>query len=371
MTDAGSPTPPSDPAPSWVAPSTQPPLPPLESGIRPGWSAAGTANPIDDGVPRPAEVYGYQPPPTYANPLAAHKPGIVPLRPLGLGDILAGSFTAITTNLRAVAAISAVIAVLSAAVTLIVAAVAEAVDLTADDALGTIGGLTTVTIATSAALTALLTGALAYPTSRAVEGRYPSLRRCWERLRPRLPAALAIAAIEFAVVGLPLILLTAIFAAAGITLSPAFAVLGAVGVLVVAAALLVVGTYVSFALPIAVLEGLAPMASLRRSVMLVGPLFWRVLGTLLLIGLIVGVAQSVLTSPVDLIGSVAEDVVGATAATTVKLALSTILYAVAEFVTLPLVGTAITLLYTDARIRLEGFDIALISAVENTPREPA
>lgn len=370
MTDAGSPTTPND-EPSWVAPSTEPALPPLESDVPPGWSVADDPGPVQDGSPQPAEVFGYTPPPTYANPLAAHKPGIVPLRPLGLGDILSGSVSAITTNIRAVAAISGVIAVISAAVSLVVAAAAEAVDVSADDALGTIGGLTSVTIASSTALTAILTGALAYPTSRAVEGRYPPVRRCWERFRPRLPSVLAIAAIEFAVVALPLILATAIFASAGITRSPALAALGALALVVAAVVLTVIGTFISFALPIAVLEGLGPMPSLRRSVLLVRPVFWRVLGILLVVAVLLGIVQSVLTSPVDLIGSAAEDVLGATAATTVKLTLSTVLWAVAEFITLPVFATATTLLYTDARIRLEGFDIALISAVQNAPEGSA
>lgn len=70
--------------------------------------------------------------PTYANPLMAHKPGVVPLRPLTAADILSGSFAAITTNFRTVAPISAAFAIVSAAIGLLVSAMAQSVAITDD-----------------------------------------------------------------------------------------------------------------------------------------------------------------------------------------------------------------------------------------------
>lgn len=400
MTDAG--PPPSDPDAAdtsqpaaaadpmpWIAPNTEPAMPPLESDLPPGWAPAdapgyesnafpqgtfgpsGYSGPDYDPVPHPSEIYGYQPPPTYANPLMAHKPGVVPLRPLTAADILSGSFAAITTNFRTVAPISAAFAIVSAAIGLLVSAMAQSVAITDDTALGALGGLATFGTAASVFLAALLTGALAYPTSRAVEGRYPPLKRSWERLRPRLPAALSIAGIVFALIAVPLILVTAIFAAAGSASSPVLAVLGALLGVVAAVALTAITTFIAFSMPITVLEGLGPMDALRRSVILVRPVFWRVLGTLLLVAMIVAIIHSVITSPTGDINRLTEGISGGAVATTTKLLLSTLLTAVAAFVTMPFLATAVTLLYTDARVRLEGFDVALIAGSPTTPAGPA
>lgn len=350
----------------WIAPSTQPAVPTPQSDLPPGWAPADFAAPgpqagFDDPVAHPSEIYGYQPPPTYANTLAAHKPGIIPLRPLGIGDVVTGSLAAITTNLRAVAPISAVIAVISALIGLLVSALADSIDVADGTALSAFGGLAALSTAAAVFLTAVLTGALAYPTSRAVEGRYPPLKRCWERLAPRLPAVLAIAAIAFVIIAVPLIAVTAIFSAAGAASSAGLAVLGALLGIVSAVALVAVTTFIVFAMPITVLEGLTPIAALRRSVALVRPVCWRVLGCLLLVALIIAIAQSVITSPTGDIADVADGVSGGIVASTTKLIASTALTALADFVTLPFLGTAITVLYTDARIRLEGFDITLIA----------
>ncbi|MFW0788050.1 hypothetical protein [Gordonia sp. CPCC 205333] len=358
-----------NPVQPWIAPSAGPAMHPLESGIPPGWAPVDpVSDAVDYGLAHPAEIYGYRPPPTYANPLVAHKPGIIPLRPLGLGDILGGALTAITTNLRAVAAISAVIAVASALITLLGSVLMDAVSLDDDNVVAALGGITTLSIAASVVLTSILTGALAYPTSRAVEGRYPPLSRCWERLAPRIPAVLAVGAIEFVIITVPLMLVTAIFATAGAASTSALAVLGLLVILIAVVALTVVTTFIAFALPITVLEKLGPIDSLRRSVALVRPVFWRVFGILLLVGLIIGIAGSVITSPAEFVGSVTEEVAGGASATTTKLATSTILSAVADFITLPFLATTVTLLYTDTRIRLEGFDITLIAASADSPK---
>ncbi|GAB19292.1 hypothetical protein GOEFS_080_00040 [Gordonia effusa NBRC 100432] len=367
MTDSDPPVQ-GEPTPAaWIAPSAESALPPVESALPPGWTPIESP-PIDYGLPRPSEIYGYQPPPSYANPLAAHKPGIIPLRPLTVGDVLNGSFTAVTTNLRAVAAISAVIALAGTLVTILTSVMTESVDVLDDNALGALGGITTFGFAAAVALSAILTGALAYPTSRAVEGRYPPIARCWKRIAPRLPAILVLAAIQFVLVALPFALLTAVFASATTVDSLSVVVLGIVIVLIAILALSVVWTFIAFALPITVLEKLGPIDSLRRSIVLVRPVFWRVFGILLLVGVIIGIAGSVLMTPADTIGSMLEEVAGGASATTAKIAVSTIMTAIVDFVTLPFLATNVTVLYTDTRIRLEGFDITLMTASDVTSK---
>src|SRR6478672_6895073 len=71
------------PPPGWVSPTPQPPPPPPPP------------------LPPPRYGYGYGP--------QVHKPGVVPLRPLGLGDFFDGAFKTIRRNPRAMVGLAALV----------------------------------------------------------------------------------------------------------------------------------------------------------------------------------------------------------------------------------------------------------------------
>ncbi|HYZ54359.1 MAG TPA: hypothetical protein VE733_12795, partial [Streptosporangiaceae bacterium] len=81
-------------------------------GTPPGPGPYGQPGPDPYGQPGPgphgqwgATPYGYSP--RYAPP--APKPGVIPLRPIGLSEILDGAFTAIRRNPRATLGVGAII----------------------------------------------------------------------------------------------------------------------------------------------------------------------------------------------------------------------------------------------------------------------
>src|ERR1035438_3501001 len=75
------------------------------------WSPAGQlpTAPPPTGRPLPPPAYLRQPPTPQSPMLTAHKPGIVPLRPLQLGDILDGAIKAIRFNPKSMVGLSAIV----------------------------------------------------------------------------------------------------------------------------------------------------------------------------------------------------------------------------------------------------------------------
>jgi hypothetical protein len=118
--------------------------------------------------------------------------------------------------------------------------------------------------------------------------------------------------------------------------------------------LVAVSTLAVAVAPAIVVEELGPIVGVRRSWRLMRPRFWGVLGISMLAGLIAGVISFVLS----FVPSVAALVVGLEHGW-VLLAVGAIL---ASLVSEPVVAIAATLLYFDARIRNEGFDLQIIAA---------
>jgi hypothetical protein len=103
-----------------------------------------------------------------------------------------------------------------------------------------------------------------------------------------------------------------------------------------------------------VVEGAGGKTALGRSWALTRGTFWRILGTIFLAGLIAGIVTTILTLPGMLLlinGSVG------TTAWVIRAALS----AIAQVITTPFAATVGVLLYFDARIRKEAFDLTVMA----------
>jgi hypothetical protein len=105
--------------------------------------------------------------------------------------------------------------------------------------------------------------------------------------------------------------------------------------------------------PAVVIEELGPVKSMRRSFALVRPRFWPVLG----IGIISGLLASFLTSLLGAPFTAVAQVVGLRWGF-ILLAIGAI---VPALVARPFVSIVATLVYFDARIRHEGFDLQMIA----------
>jgi hypothetical protein len=108
-----------------------------------------------------------------------------------------------------------------------------------------------------------------------------------------------------------------------------------------------------------VVEGRGPVDALRRSWRLVRGSYWRVLGIMLLLLLLLYILVGVPTGIAGVaISIIFPDPVRHFA---LRQSLSTLIGYISQIVVLPLQLVAYTLLYYDLRVRKEGYDIELLA----------
>src|SRR5690625_1206574 len=312
-----------------------------------------------------------------APPIAA-QPGIIPLRPLTLGEIYDGAFRAVRTNPGVMFGLAAVIVgatlLLQTAMSFIILDQLETALLrdaaTVDFTMLAGGALGIVLTALLTSLATLVyTGLAIVSVSESVLGNKVSLGELWRRAKGRVwrlvlltivesvGAFLAIAAIYAVMV----LLFIAVFSTAALAESTAGIILGIILVPVFMLALGVLIAYIAVKLMLApcvvMLEGTGVFAALARSWRLVKGHFWRLLGIMLLTMIIVMVVMSVVSMPVTMgFGIFMPDNL------TVNLVVSSLASLISSLITIPLLAAVMALLYIDVRMRKEGLDIELAHA---------
>jgi hypothetical protein len=315
----------------------------------------------------------------------APKPGVIPLRPLGVGEILDGAFTSIRRNPRATLGIAAVLLTFSAVITTLVSVAlvhslgsvslpSPGQQLTNAQASRLVTHLLEVflpvlvlTAVLAFIVDTVLTGLLTVVIGRSVLGQKVTAGEAWRIARPRLPALIGVTLLIplilvgiWAVFALLLFFLGLVGAPGG--LFAGVAVLGAI-----AAIVLTIWFTVMFRMagPVVVLERDGPARSLARSWRLVQRSFWRVFGITLLAGLIVVVTSAVLEIPFNLIAGAAgggNSYLPGTTGSLPGLVISAIGAVLAGAVARPISAGVAVLLYVDLRMRREGLDLVLQTA---------
>jgi glycerophosphoryl diester phosphodiesterase family protein len=368
--------PPAPPQP-WFPPAdlgaaTPPPAPPGSAAPPPGQPGYGQPG---YGQPR-SWPPGYGPPPPGPGPgyrEPAPKPGVIPLRPLGLGEILDGSFATIRRNPKATLGIAAIVMTISAVITSTLT-----LNLINVQGLGNhptphqveqfLTGLLPVlgvTVLLTLIVQAVLSGLLAPVIAREAGGQQISAGDAWRAAAPRLPSVL-LATLLVLLAGLGPLLALGVFlligAAAGAP-PGVYAVIAVPGFLVAVVLTIWFSTMFSLVTPVVVLERERPAAALARSWRLVRRSFWRVFGILLLATIIVAVASAILQIPFTVVSAVFGGAAGFSAGTVIAV-IGTI---AAGTVTRPISAAVTVLLYIDMRMRKEGLDLALRTAAGGGP----
>ncbi|MFB4197455.1 DUF7544 domain-containing protein [Streptomyces carpaticus] len=404
-------------APGWTSPGSQPPEqdpdrstapapPPHQQPQQPqGWTAGPGVPP----QPGPQQPYGQQPPygqqqpygqqPGYgqqppagwgAPPPAwgpreyAAKPGVIPLRPLGLGEILDGAVSTARAHWRTVLAISLGIAVViqllsSVAMKLWLsensgfAALENNPDPTVEelrDGLVDAGSFSSVAGIATLLGSVLATAMLTIVVSRAVLGRSVTLGEAWDDSRRQLHRLLGLTLLT----GLIVVAAVVVPVLLGILLdSPAIAILGFLGGVVLAIWLWV---RLSLAAPALMLERQGVFTALRRSFKLVSNSWWRIFGIQLLITVLITIVAGMLEIPFTVIAQIVGSDGGFDSfisgslsdLTWTYLLISGIGAVIASAITLPISAGVTALLYIDQRIRREALDLELARAAGITPQ---
>lgn len=365
-----------EPPSGWSSPGgdAQQPLPPPGPAGQPQWGQpGGYGAPPQWGQPSGA---GWSPPPGWGQPgwsaaPPALQPGVVPLRPLALGELLDGAIKIIRRYPRPTLGLSAAIAVV---VTLInvgfVLLVDQALrDTTVNDSSTSTNFSASFSAGASAAgpgaivswLAGLvLTGALVAVVGKAVLGQPAPAGEVWATVRPRLWALLGLSLLTGLIGVAPMVVGILVAVVLGISTGGVGLVLG------IPLAFAGVGfgsyLYIRFALaaPALVLEKAGITTALRRSAVLVKGSWWRVLLVLFLAGLIAGTLSAIISLPISLVALL---VTGGDNAGSGYLIAQQVGAGLASVLVAPFSAGVHALLYVDRRMRAEGLDVALQAAV--------
>jgi hypothetical protein len=310
------------------------------------------------------------------------------LRPLTIGDILDGAFTAIRWNPKTILGSSAIVAAISNVLLGIITYLLERDLLTqvslnsgqvntgqAPDAsqvagfLGYVlafGGATLIfTILTNAILTGVLTVAI----GQGVLGKKETLGSAWRATWPRfwalLGAVLLPGLIALGGALLVVLLLTLLaFGLASAHLAGLGIFLAVVGGLTAVVFAIIISIRWYLTIPAVMLEGVGPIRGMGRSWRLVRRSWWRTWWIGFLASLIAGIASAVIKLPLGLaVGAASLSVNGQQPhVSLLAVTVTSIGGIIASTLTTPLIAGVTVLIYADLRMRREGMDITLQAA---------
>lgn len=371
----------------------------------PAWGSAAPAGPAGPSGPQwsgqPASGWGGQAGGWHTSPQwsgggwgapQAPKPGVVPLRPLNLGELIDGAFTTIQRYPKIMLGMSAIVmtavtllsflAFSVAGLTSFANATPEEIARMSDAAWLGVFAATIGVLLASWIGGIILTGMITVTVARGVLGQSMTVREAWDGCRPHLPRLLGLSLVLGLTVALAIILLIVVVAFG-------FAIQVGLGVVLLLAALgvgiwggIVVWARTAAAVPALVLEirppqhpGEAPqrlgiVAALQRSWTLIKGRTGRTFGTLLVASIIAGIVGTVVQTAFSFLSAgVGTGIDEATTADPfsleyglLPLAIMSIGYVASAVLQVAFLSGVNALLYVDARMRKEGLDIELAQA---------
>ena len=363
-----------------------------------GWGGGGAQG----GAPYGGVPYGGPPaPPGWGGWTPPPKPGVIPLAPLKLGDVLNGAFSTMGRYWKQVLGMGAALyggaaLVMAAALAIAFSAVSghvhrlvslssgeEAASADVVPVLTALGVLVLVGILAMAAASGLMYAAVPAVLQDAVLGRPVTFGTVWRRACARLPAMIGILIITGLISMVPAVLglLTFVGVIAGISSTDGdpsgltVAGLGALGILVTAPLSIWLWVKFSLAPTAAVFEGRGVFAALSRSSRLVRGDWWRIFGISVLVYIIAMAAGSMIQMPFSFIGmfpsmagasSLGNDPTPAAvlAALGGYVVASLVGQMVSQIISTTLPQLVIGLLYVDRRIRTEDLGPVLAEAAQ-------
>lgn len=350
-----------------VPPPPPGPAPRPRQAGQPGWGWGATA-----GGPNP---YWAPPPP---------KPGVIPLRPLAVGEIFEGAFSTARTHWRTVLGISSVVGTVTAAASTVTTGLFfnhnPGLDKLRDESepslsdvahvFGNILAGSTVTLVIALLGQIVATAMLIMVVSRSVIGRPVTAGEVWSDARPRflrmLGLTLMVVLITTMTFGVGVVPGALVGLVGSPTAGTGLAVLGALVTGCVALWLLI---SLGLAPPVLMLEKQGVFAALSRSIRLVRGSWWRVFGIQGLATLLSFIINAIVQIPFSVIATIAgaqttTDMLatGSSPVSWAALVLTGISTAIGAAFALPLSAGITSLLYIDQRIRREALDIELARA---------
>ena len=367
MSDPGSPPPPGWQPPPPSAPTYQPAAQP----------AAGQQPPPPPGWPPPPPA-GWAPAPGMLG--AAHKPGAMPLRPLGLGDMYDAAFRIIRFNPKATVGSSVLVAAVAMLIPVLITAVLTAsVDLSLDglegsgasstgteSVVGLVGSFGSLGFGAVLASfgTILVTGMIAHVSAAAAVGRRLTLGEAWAATRGKrwrlIGLALLLGLAVVLLIGAYVLLWVAVVVAAGDSIV-AIVVWGLLSVPAFLALLVWFWVRLYYLpVPALMLEQVGVLGAVGRAFALTRKQFWRTFGIALLTVIVVGIAGNVLAFPIGIVGQLVSVAVGSQYTLLVLVVTQALSQVVSAAFVTPFTSAVTSLQYLDQRMRKEAYDVELM-----------
>lgn len=301
-----------------------------------------------------------------------HQPGVVPLRPLTLGDMFGGALQTMRRNPEATIGMGLVVLAV-----LLVPSLLLTLWLTRSLNQLQQLDLEVITLGVNGVLALLasiaLTGMIVHVIGEAVLGDRVSLGATWRAVRPRIPAL--VGSVLIITVMFTVLMAAAVLAGVLIVLGTEGTGAGPWGILAVVLgglALLVLSVWAGCRLSLApaavVLERVGPWRGIVRAWQLTrGGQSWRVVGITLLAGIITSIFAAVIQVPVTgiLFYLFATGGMDISTISPTYLLTDHLLQLVVGALTTPFTAGVTALLYLDQRIRREGLDVTLVRTAQD------
>lgn len=318
-----------------------------------------------------SEPPGWGPPPSRAY---EPRPGVVPLRPLGIGEIIDGAISTMRRHwklqLGLSAAVVTAVSVLQAGALYLLyrnTAGLQSGEFSGPDAEAGVAAnvAQVVTLLIGQLAQMVLLGILVFVVSRAVLGEDVTPRQAWQTVQPHLWQLIGLSVLIMALmgvlVGVPALIAVAV-AASGAPTGASITV-AVIGELVAVPAAIWLWVRLGVAAPALVLEKVGIRAAMSRSARLVRRSWWRVLGVLLLSTVISTILGGIIQTPFTF-GTIFAgwNLDGAEPPGVWFYVLTTLGTAIAGTITYPFTAGVAALLYIDLRMRREALDLILVRA---------
>ncbi len=302
-----------------------------------------------------------------------HQPGVVPLRPLTLGDLYGGATLTIRRNPSATVGLAALVTLAFMLVPIVLTVVLGAggalpsLDLNSSgsnpdsgvgiDAAslvsGVFGGLAGIVI----------TGMVMRVMEQAVVGRRLRAGQAWRRARGRVLPLLGFSLLAGLIIGLVVTLPIGVGVLVGVLASSTglaigLGILG--GLLGVVACVFFYVRFILLAPPNLVIEGNGVIGSMRRAWVLSRGQFWRLFGIALLTSVMAGIVSQIVTIPFTILGFVGLFFLPGSWGVVGLLMCTYVARVITGAITSPFTGGVTALQYYDQRFRKEGHDIELL-----------
>jgi hypothetical protein len=305
------------------------------------------------------------------------RPGVVPLRPLAVGELLDGAFTTIRRYPGPTIGLAAPVMLLVTGTQIVASYLllngvssVSASGTASSDFLSRSVAVDIVVQVMTFVFGLLLTGMITAVIGQAVLGRQMTVSQAWQAVRPRLAPLAGVSLIVF----FGSIIIIAAGVAPGILIAVAGAdaaglALGTLGGLAAFVVLIWLLVRFQLATPALMLEKQGVRESFRRSRILVAGSWWRVFGILALAFLLSGIVSGILIVPFNLAANGTSGLLGK--GYTVHFS-GLVLVGIGNFlagtIVRPFTASVTALLYIDRRMRAEGLDLTLQQAAADDGR---